>query len=47
MKKRMLIFTVMAVLFFTFTTAQAGIVNTWTSESTFLAAECGPLNGKL
>ena len=41
MKKRMLIFTVMAVLFFTFSTAQAGIVNTWTSESTFLAANAG------
>ncbi|OPY85535.1 MAG: hypothetical protein A4E72_01908 [Syntrophus sp. PtaU1.Bin208] len=41
MKKRRLFFTVLAVLFFAVGTAQAGILNTWNSESQFLADNTG------
>lgn len=41
MKKRMLVFTVMTVLFLALGTAQAGILNTWSSESQFLTDNPG------
>jgi len=41
MKKRMLIFSVIAVLFFALGTAQAGILDTWSSEGQFLADNVG------
>jgi hypothetical protein len=41
MKKRMLIFTVMSVLFLALGTAQAGILQTWNSETQFLADNTG------